>query len=339
MFCAKCGIKNDDSSRFCSGCGYKLNNLQPEEEQAEEQTEDVKSDVTNEFMFFKSENEDLSDVNDEKNDIEEAVENSQEVSEKDEVDNQDEISEQELLKNNDDNVAEALYNNVSEYNNNDISMQTENITEYNVQDSGKKFSVKRIIFSTLIIIMALASCVGIALDFISITTKETSDGETITNSDSSKGYDIITEGIDLGDEEISGAGKGLIESAEFTKTIAIILFGCLIIFAIIEIILVLTVKRRLAYVLTMLFSVVNLALSGLFIYSWCFKTLDELKEFIDFMSLISSSLIYNNLEIKITASIEIGMILILVCQAVIFVSSIVLMTCKNAKKEKMIYQQ
>ena len=153
MFCAKCGIKNDDSSRFCSGCGYKLNNLQPEEEQAEEQTEDVKSDVTNEFMFFKSENEDLSDVNDEKNDIEEAVENSQEVSEKDEVDNQDEISEQELLKNNDDNVAEALYNNVSEYNNNDISMQTENITEYNVQDSGKKFSVKRIIFSTLIYLL------------------------------------------------------------------------------------------------------------------------------------------------------------------------------------------
>ena len=105
----------------------------------------------------------------------------------------------------------------------------------------------------------------------------------------------------------------------------------MVVFAVIEFILLVVVRRRGAYVLIMLFSLIKLGLGGYIGYLWCFKLLNIIKDsFNDLLNFLASQ----EYAMTITAGFGIGFILMMAAQLVTFICSIVLMTCKNRKKVK-----
>ena len=98
----------------------------------------------------------------------------------------------------------------------------------------------------------------------------------------------------------------------------------------IDFITLIAVRTRKAYVFTMLFSLIKGGLGGFMIYYWLFNFLDALKD--AFQNMIQMFLSSSAAGIEVTATIEIGAMLAVGLQALIFVCSIILMTCKNRVK-------
>lgn len=201
-----------------------------------------------------------------------------------------------------------------------------------------KFSVKRFIFSALLMIAAIVSCIGIVFKYVEIKVHNNEDGMKTVNSQSFKGYEIIKDDdfiIDFSGSS-SDVTDDIAEVMDEIRLVVIISAVALIIFAVIEFVLLIAVRRRWGYVLSMLFSMIGLALSGGTIYLWCFEFLDELKELYQMMLYASS--LYADFSVKITANIGMGLIMTIAAQAVALICSIVLMTCKNRPKvQKNIY--
>lgn len=223
------------------------------------------------------------------------------------------------------------YNNQNMYNNNNVY---NNQMNNNQQQYNNKFSVKRFIFSALVIIAAIVSCVGIAIKYVEVSMKSEAYGQTVSFVQNFKGNEIIKNDdfyIDI--DEIDGiyaSDDDVVEVQKAIRILVIISAITIIIFAVIELVLLIGVRRRWAYVLSMLFSMIQMFLSGTVMYLWCFEFLDEFKEIYKTSMILSST--YSEISIKVTAGIGAGLIMILVSQAVIFISSIVLMTCKNRPK-------
>ncbi len=210
----------------------------------------------------------------------------------------------------------------SQYNNMVASPQKEN-----------KFSFKRFIFSALLIIVTLASCATIFMTYVTAKYDAKAYGERQKQEEKIKGLDIIKDGVTEDYKyEIEGYEiEDIVDTAKLFRTMVSVLEISLIIFSIIELVLLIGVRRRWAYVLTMLFSLIKLGLGGFVSYIWCFEFLDDLKEYFE---TTYSSLFISDMSMKITAGLGIGLILALAAQGLVFIFSIILMTCKNRKKVK-----
>lgn len=292
MFCAKCGMKNDDTSLFCAGCGNKLVN-----------------NTAQEFDFFKEEPV---------VDIQNAMD-SMPVYEENEVDNTSAMVNTE--------------NTEKTYENNQIDENA-----YKIDVKKNKFSVKRFIFSMLAILLAIASCVTIFFESFSFESTETFSGEK--SVEKFKVYEIVKDGInddedideDYIEDEVKDEYNDVKKCADLVRVVAMALVGCLVVFGIVELILLIFVRKRGSYILTFIFTLINLGISGLMTYLFCFDFLDKTKELMVAMIGEWADIFDNGIFIKITANVGMGMYLLLGFQAAILICSIILMTCKNNKK-------
>lgn len=193
------------------------------------------------------------------------------------------------------------------------------------------FSVKRFIFSALIVIASIFACACIAFDYVGLKMSSNIDGEKDSDTEYSKGYNIIKDEMEgLDDFTQESEAKKLVDTANLFRVFVIIFEVALVVFTIIDLILLLAVRKRGAYVFTMIFSLVKMGIGGFAAYLWCFKVLDQLK--VLFESLVSDFIGYSDFVFNFSSMLGIGFILALVMQAVIFVCSIILLTCKNRQR-------
>lgn len=193
------------------------------------------------------------------------------------------------------------------------------------------FSVKRFIFSALIVIASIFACACIAFNYVGIKMSSNIDGEKDSEKEYSKGYKIIKEDVDEFDDfSDEPEAKKLVDTAKLFRVFVIIFEVALVVFTIIDLILLLAVRKRGAYVLTMIFSLIKMGIGGIAAYLWCFKVLDQLKAL--FESFVSDFIGYGDFVFNVSSMLGIGFILALVMQGVIFVCSIVLLTCKNRQR-------
>lgn len=221
-------------------------------------------------------------------------------------------------------------NGVQNVNPNTNGNQFDNNTNYGTQEQtekANKFSFKRFLFSAIVLIATILSCVTLFMNYLSMEVKVKgvdSQKESIT------GIDIIKAGVDEDEVWVNDEHK----SINVSKTIRYCTIGlgiALVVFAVIEFILLVVVRRRGAYVLIMLFSLIKLGLGGYIGYLWCFKLLNIVKDsFNDLLNFLASE----EYVMTITAGFGIGFILMMAAQLVTFICSIILMTCKNRKKVK-----
>lgn len=326
MFCTKCGLKNDDDAIFCAGCGNKLK--MPENAVNKS---DITENVAEDIPVSPSDSSSVEN-SDYKVQLDKVLEETSETEA-----TSSSIIEVEPQPSNFSNMTQQgsngyTYNNQSMNNNQNVS---------NNQSMYKnKFSVKRFIFSALVIIASIVSCVGIAFKYLDISLKGEAYGSTATFNASFKGTEIIKNDdfyIDLEDMDIYTSDDDIVESQRTIRILLIISAVAMIVFAVLELVLLTAVRRKWAYALSILFSMIQLIISGVIAYEWCFEFLDEFKEIYRESMYFSSS--YADISLKITAGIGAGIIIVLVSQAVIFVSSIILMTCKNRPKIKVMEER
>lgn len=341
MFCKKCGAKNDDDAVFCVSCGAKIGESQAEainlsKEIAQENDEVVKendnqnsgdnlSDNLSDSFFQQADNnaedeknENVEEVNQEETKNTEDTEDTIEPVEISKTqDNYDNVQNNQIDNQPDNSFARSQFENDNQFSNG-VQKQTE---------KANKFSFKRFLFSAIVLIATILSCATLFMNYLSMEAKvkgEKSQKESIT------GIDIIKSGVDEDEVWVNDDHK----SIDVTKTIRYCTIGlgvALVVFAVIEFILLVVVRRRGAYVLIMLFSLIKLGLGGYIGYLWCFKLLDIIKDMFNDML---GFLISEEYMMTITAGFGIGFILMMAAQLVTFICSIILMTCKNRKKVK-----
>lgn len=311
MFCKKCGAKNDDDAIFCVSCGTKIGEVQAEvnnssEEIAQENDEVVKENdnqnsgdsssdnlsysffqqVDNNAEDVKSEN--VEEVNQEEtNNTEDTIESVEPAETQDNYDN----SQDNQINNQSDNgLTGSQFGSDNQFSNgvqnvnanpnvNPIANgnQFNNNTNYGTQEQtekANKFSFKRFLFSAIVLIATILSCATLFMNYLSMEAKVKGEG---SQKDSVTAIDIIKSGVDEDEVWVNDEHKTI----NVTKTIRYCTIGlgvALVVFAVIEFILLVVVRRRGAYVLIMLFSLIKLGLGGYIGYLWCFKLLNIIKD-------------------------------------------------------------
>lgn len=329
MFCTKCGMKNDDDALFCAGCGSQMKKVQEAPSAAtnvepvvnnvnEQKAADVKADEPVKedasindvgFSFFQQVEKPVEKENTESQpEVQSEVVESQFSSQSETV--QPQFNGQPQFN------AQPQFNGQPQFN---AQPQFNNAPQKNKG----KFSIKRFIFSALLIIAALVSASSIALEFVNTEMKAKYEDDSFNEDEDFKGYEIIKDGLGEKNDETEFDD---VYAAEKTLRIFVIALAiCLIVFAVVELVLLVAVRKRWAYVLSLLFSMINLGLAGFVTYQWCFKIFNLVKK------------LYSNMgftfDVEFSAGVGIGLILIMVCQGLAFVFSIILMTCKNKKSK------
>lgn len=312
MFCKKCGAKNDDDAIFCVSCGTKINETQNSVNASQEINQNEASDnqASSENVF---DNQGYSFFQQETNVPEENKEN-------------DGINETGTVE-----PAEAASTTETEKTlepqntTNNFNVPNQQINNFSQTEKVNKFSFKRFIFSAIVLIATILSCATFFMNYLSIQIKVKGQGSEkryIKGTEIMKG-DVTEDEVWLGDEK---------REFDYSKTIkwcTIALGVVTVVFAVIELVLLIAVRRRGAYVLITLFSLIKLGLGGYIGYVWCIKLLNILRDSYAEMAKIIGMTGY---KITLTAGFGIGFILLMVAQLVTFICSIVLMTCKNRKK-------
>lgn len=395
MFCTKCGFKMDDDSLFCANCGSKVTTLAPNQEEVKQ--EEAKSTVVEPVITEQAVNEPVvmeqavsepvisepvisEPIVAEPTRIEPIVsEQASDTTEEPEDESfaqesfvRSQVSEPvNLAKNNTTNNAQySMPNNMQQNRMNNVqpnNMQQNMVNNYQsnnynapTREKGR-FSVKRFIFSLLVIIASVAACVSVlVLPYVTLnleTTVEEGHGDGAKIEESYKVIDlmqgkllkgntedkIIKQVIEIPEmadlsiygywdddvvDEITDDSKDLKEDAEFAKTLAIILVIVVGVATIINIVLCCALRKKVTYVFTLLLSLVNLGLGGFMFYMFNFDIVEQVTEIMD---MLINPLDYTA-NMDLMAEYTVGAIVFLASQAVIFISSIILLTCKNRKK-------
>lgn len=368
MFCTKCGMKNDDDALFCAGCGSVMS--KPQEPQPQVNTQEPQQQVNTQesqgVSLEKVQTEEVvsemaeDTVNEPVNDVQvESVEPqtfdvppSQEAAanfsqlqnaEQPQSFNQPQNAEQPQSFNQPYNYNQSQNYGQPQGQNYGQSYNYAQQQNYGQSQFGgqqyanpqpvrnSNFSVKRFIFSALIVIASIFACACIAFNYVGIKMSLNVDGEKDSEKEYSKGYKIIKEEMEGIDDFTDGPEeKKFVDTLNLFRVFVIIFEVALVVFTIIDLILLLAVRKRGAYVLTMVFSLIKLGIGGIAAYLWCFKVLDQLK--VLFEDYVSDFIGYADFVFNFSSFLGIGLILALVMQAVIFVCSIVLLTCKNRQR-------
>ncbi len=357
MFCTKCGLKNDDTSLFCAGCGAKLSKPQyaqnapeqiPFSEEAspvENAYDNVENEIVNNTAYDNSDElkenvqemigGDSSDTYAENNSadfqrgidlMKEGQENSSDGMQPEgsfaNTQNSEPVPVYEQPQNDSqNNFSQQPFNNQSNFG----GRPYDNQEAYNAVPKNK-FSFKRFFFSMIIILASVAACAVIVMNYVGIKISYEGQG----NTQATKGYDVIKQGVEFDEENIAYDVDALNELKDAVDNFRIIVIAfeiALVVIAVIDLILLIAVRKKGGYVLTMFFSLLKMGLGGYAIYLWCFDVLDKLKEVF-----VQSSGLYLQDSLKLTFTVEIGAILAVGLQLVIFICSIILLTCKNRQK-------
>lgn len=397
MFCTKCGLKNDDDSMFCAGCGSPLK--KPQYSQVQSMEGEVTANPEQSFAadFSQAETqaesiiqESIQSVQESVKDIEEQENIGQENMEDsfDTVDSFEDAGQTVLLQNDEPRYNEPQNNgpqyneqqysapqysepqyggqqygnqmqnygsqnneytyqnqmqNNAQYNQPQNQMQAQNniqppyngnqyMPQQNFQNGinagyqKNKFSVKRFIFSFIVIIASIVACVGIAFKYVGVKYEIKDDFDKEISKEYAKGYDIIKETPKTDDYE-SDEYNDMIKTKKLFRVMVIVFEVALVVFTIIDFILLVAVRRKGAYVFTLLFSLIKLGLGGFALYLWCFDYLDKMKKYYEATDYYAGAA-----GVTVTALLGLGAILAVSMQIVIFICSIILLTCKNRKK-------
>lgn len=364
VFCVSCGTKIGEVQAEVNNSSEEIaqENDEVVKENDNQNSGDNLSDNLSDSFFQQADN----NVEDEKNENVEEV-NQEET--KNTEDTEDTIEPVEISKTQDnyDNVQNNQIDNQPDNSFARSQFENDNQLSNGVQkqtEKANKFSFKRFLFSAIVLIATILSCATLFMNYLSMEVKVKDTG---SGKESITGIDIIKSGIDddiawdndylyvVDDDEeriinktkdyyptfgFEGFYKSYLESTDdhksidVPKTIRYCTIGlgvALVVFAVIEFILLVVVRRRGAYVLIMLFSLIKLGLGGYIGYLWCFKLLNMIK---DMFNVYNDVLVVLEYKCILTAGFGIGFILMMVAQLVTFICSIILMTCKNRKKVK-----
>lgn len=334
MFCTKCGFKMDDDAVFCASCGTRAKTIVADT--SDVQIKETKENVAENFVG--------ADKEDEESVVEESFKNEQ-ISECEGFDNTvDEKDENENVKENADIINTTM--NSSDANNAMVN---------NVLVKKKyKFSFKRFLFSFFVIIASLAACVSVfTLSYSKMSMEILSDDENIELNEEYKMTDLMVgkllkgnsknkiikmltevpeyledmDGYDV--SEIAKISSDLKENAELIKMLAIVLVIVVIVATLINIILCCVLRKKVTYVFTLLFSLANMVLGGYIFYIFNF---DILGQVCDIMNSIIVNVDNYIINIEVVAGYTLGAIVFMASQLVIFISSIILFTCKRVLK-------
>ena len=273
MFCKKCGAKNDDDAVFCVSCGAKIgesqaedNNLSKEivwendkvvKENDNQNSGDNLSDNLSDSFFQQADN----NVEDEKNENVEEVnqeetkntEDTEDTIEPVEIsktqDNYDNVQNNQIDNQPDNSFARSQFENDNKFSNGvqnvnsnpNVNQFAEN-TNYGVQkqtEKANKFSFKRFLFSAIVLIATILSCATLFMNYLSMEVKVKGEG---SSKESITGIDIIKSGVDEDEVWVNDDHK----SIDVTKTIRYCTIGlgvALVVFAVIEFILLVVVRR------------------------------------------------------------------------------------------------
>lgn len=334
MFCKMCGTKNDDDAIFCIGCGNKISMTQSTEVNTDKDLsqetarEDEKIDegikkTTDEVVSEDKDNMDTADATEnigysffEK--IDES-ENSQSKEDKTQYGTSQAVESQ--------NQYDSGFTSNMQYDS-QSDFQIKNQTE---SKKTSRFSVKRFIFSSLVIIVSILSCITIFMSYLTFGIKYSGEDVDTENQKSKvTGLEIIKEKtVQYDEDDEIEEYEDLLDISDKITYCVIALSIVMITFAVIELVLLTIVRRRWAYVLVMIFSLIKGLIAGYIGYLWCFEALDAMKTMFKHML---SNYFYEGYAVRITAGIGIGLILVVVAQVITFISSIVLMICKNRQK-------
>ncbi|MDY6328460.1 MAG: zinc-ribbon domain-containing protein [Lachnospiraceae bacterium] len=368
VFCVSCGTKIGESQAEVNNLSKEIvwENDKAVKENDNQNSGDNLSDNLSDSFFQQADN----NVEDEKNENVEEVnqeetKNTEDTIEPVEIsktqDNYDNVQNNQIDNQPDNSFARSQFENDNQFSNGvqnvnsnpNVNQFAEN-TNYGAQEQtekANKFSFKRFLFSAIVLIATILSCATLFMNYLSIDMEvkvkgEKSQKESIAFFDidgtiyiynkvkdgkkSITGIDIIKSGVDE-DVWFNEDHKSIDVTKKTIRYCTIGLGVALVVFAVIEFILLVVVRRRGAYVLIMLFSLIKLGLGGYIGYLWCFKLLNIIKDsFNDLLNFLASE----EYVMTITAGFGIGFILMMAAQLVTFICSIILMTCKNRKKVK-----
>ena len=314
MFCSKCGAEIiSDDALFCTKCGAKIQKNDFSETIPVNSNDEIDNTANIEEQSESVTEGQVSEP------AEPAIE--EQVSEPAEAVIEEQVSEQA------ESVTEeqsAVYTEPAK------SFNSENTNSF---EDGKReknvFSFKKFIFSLLVMVAMGVTVFALTLDFFRLDI----NGEKKSQSKSLKGYESITknpknEFKDYGDLNISKddfkgeSKKDYNKSLDTFRLLAIGILVSIVLFTVIDLINLILRKKAL-YVFTMLFALIKGGLLGYTGYLWYYTVFDKfqdaLKEFV-------------TEDVKVISSLETGFLLAIAMQLVIFICSIVLLTCKNKKK-------
>lgn len=239
----------------------------------------------------------------------------------------------------------------------------------NMANTGKpkyKFSVKRFLFSGIAILASIFACICIFLfDFVDIKTSQDSEKDDVlkdkyTAMELIKGEPLDVDDIQdfttfeggliktvisleksINDDEVREEAEDedeldiyedLLESTQDVKKdvsllriLTIVMTATLGLTALLSVILLPAVRKKGSYVIMLLLSIVNLGVTGFIFYIINFDIVDKCKKSFD----VIIDAFGNNLSMTITSYVGLGLLLVLIMEAVTFISSIILCTCKR----------
>ena len=360
MFCTKCGMKNDDEALFCAGCGSPLSQsqtAQPVENEQKTQgvslekvsTEEVVSEMDEnsageaESAFAENvqvESVEPQNMEQSQDDIQQNFEQPQNFSEQQNFEQPQNFSGQQNFEQPQNFGGQQNFEQPQNFGGQQNFGQPQNFGTQqsfgqpqfaNPQPVNNNFSVKRFIFSALIIIASIVACACIAFNYVGLEMSMKFEDEKDFDKITSKGYEIIKDDVDaIEDYDDEPEAEKLIDTEKFFRVMIIVFEVALVVFTVIDLILLLAVRKKSAYIFTMIFSLIKAGIGGFAMYLWCFKFLDQTKAL--YNNTFSDLMSYSGITMKLTATVGIGFILALSLQAVIFVCSIILLTCKNRQK-------
>lgn len=326
MFCSKCGAEIiSDDALFCTKCGAKIQKNDFSETIPVNSNDEIDNTANLEKQSESVTEGQVSEPAEPA--IEEQVSEPAEAVIEEQVSEQVEPAIEEQITDPAESVTEeqsAVYTEPAK------SFNSENTNSF---EDGKReknvFSFKKFIFSLLVMVAMGVTVFALTLDFFRLDI----NGEKKSQSKSLKGYESITknpknEFKDYGDLNISKddfkgeSKKDYNKSLDTFRLLAIGILVSIVLFTVIDLINLILRKKAL-YVFTMLFALIKGGLLGYTGYLWYYTVFDKfqdaLKEFV-------------TEDVKVISSLETGFLLAIAMQLVIFICSIVLLTCKNKKK-------
>lgn len=337
MYCIKCGFKNEDEAIFCANCGSVMTKKPSDADNQKIQSE---------------ENTDSA----EKNDIEEVQQTVAEVQaerpEEVREQNREDIQPVEQIQSTEANSSkvslakpEAVQpdsmnnlNNVSDipadlYHSPYTDENTGNNNTYRV----RKFSAPRFVFSLIILLATVCSIVTIAFDYVGINMEISMFGEEECQSEYITGFEIIKENVEVDEAGLLDELDDYDNIDEFTDTLNmfryfLIAFAvAMLVFCIIDFMLLCLVRKKVAYILTMIFALIKAALGGISLYLWSVEVLYHYEKI--FKALLNEYIGFSDFKVTLECMPAIGLILALAMQAVIIVSAVVLLCTKPKYQE------
>lgn len=311
MYCIKCGSKNEDEAMFCSNCGSVISKKETEDKVIEQNND---GQVKNEEFEVKIDLEKKDTAQQVQTPVFETAE-----------------SQVEAVKpqNTTDTVTNTSDIPVDLYRSPFANGSTGNVNTY----KKKKFSATRFICSMIILIATVLSVVTIAFSYAKVDVSITSNGKTEETKNSSTGFNIIKSSNDF---ESFGFDKDDLDKLNDTvstfRYFIITLAVLMLVFGIIDFVLLCAVRKRILYILPLIFSLIKVGIGGFAMYLWSINILGQLK---DMFQNLMGNYIYELRDVEVIMELTpgIGMILAVVMQAIIFVCAIVLLCIRTQYRD------